>query len=171
MAMVIRYYGDDGKPIYVWPAPNSGKTTAQIVAQAVPVGKAWSLIDSASIPVDPDEFRATLNPFARAFFEALKFFPAPGYLHMLDRYSQMIAGLRTTEPYNSLVVWNDRIVQIIRLHPDMDAFATIFEVPPEQVDLACQAAMLLERPGPSTANAADVMALLTSNGITPVVPT
>lgn len=171
MAEVLTYTGDDDKPAYVFRPPSSTETWLAIAARAVPPGKSWSLIDSAAIPVDPNARRAVLNPFARAFFEVLKFFPEAGFAHMLDRYTQTVAALRTSDPYHSLVVWDQRIVQIERLNPDMDAFATYFGKTPELVDLICEAALLLEGPGTTEAKVTALISLLVANGVTPVVPT
>lgn len=100
-------------------------------------------------PLTPEEQleleMETWTPYIRAFVAALKMFPAPGYLHMLDQLMQVIEGKRLQDPYDDLVLWFDKVTIVIRVHPDMEYFRAAFEIPVPLFNLLFITAMALER--------------------------
>jgi hypothetical protein len=166
MGLVIVYYDALSVRQIVRPAPDWPSSMAALAVLTVPAGTPYEVVDESTIAPSPEELkaerRAALTPYSRAFFEAMKYFPglAEGDLHLLDSYTKAIALARTADPYGSLVVWNDRIVQIIRLHPDMDVFAEQFSVSADMVDLICEVAMAIEGPLSPEAKGAAIAALL-----------
>jgi hypothetical protein len=111
----------------------------------------YEVIDGALVPrviTPPDPLmleRAAMQPLVRAWRAALKLLPATGYLHLLDRVTQLVEGARAVDPYNDLVVWADGVTQIVRLHPDMDDFGALVGQSPEQIDAICRLAMAIEQ--------------------------
>ena len=95
------------------------------------------------------EERRAMQPFRRAFMAAMRMTPAPGDLskvfpHMLAAYDAAVAEERRADPYAPLVIWHDNVVQMLRLHPDMGAFAKRFGVSDEALDDLFRLAMQIE---------------------------
>lgn len=127
------------------------------VPPTVPAGKrarwvsnAWTLVTAPpSVPAPPpltaedllNLQRESWQPYARAFFKALTYFPFPTFLHMLDAYSQTVAALG---PYDDLKIWDQRVTIVLRAHPDMEAFRLAFSLTPEQLDLIFIVAVMIE---------------------------
>ena len=93
--------------------------------------------------------RQAMRPFRRAFMAAMSRSPAPGALaasfpHMLAAYDAAVAQERLADPYAPLVIWHDNVVQMIRLHPDMGAFAARFGVSDEALDGLFRLALRIE---------------------------
>lgn len=88
--------------------------------------------------------RQEMNPYKRAFFEAMRRTPWPDAPHMLAAFDAAVAAARAQDPYGPLVMWADNVTQIIRLHPDMAAFAAAFGVTAEQLDALCLLAVRIE---------------------------
>jgi hypothetical protein len=116
-------------------------------------GTAWELVKAPAGAPTPPELspeeqlaleREAMQPYARAFFAALAFFPAPGFLHMLDQYTQQVAAAREANAYDPLVIWDQRVTIVLRAHPDMEAFRLAFNLDPLLLDLIFRAAILLE---------------------------
>lgn len=112
-------WGVDGVPVLIAPAT---PTAAELLAAE----------------------RAGMNPFHTAFRFAMKQTPATGYAHLLDRVTQAVAAARAADPFSDLVIWADSVTQIVRLHPDMTYFATLFDLTPEGLDDLCRLAMQIE---------------------------
>jgi hypothetical protein len=95
-----------------------------------------------------DERRA-MRPFRRGLMAAMAQTPAPGDLskafpHMLAAYDAAGAEERRADAYASLVIWHDNVVQMVRLHPDMGAFAKRFGVSDEALDDLFRLALRIE---------------------------
>jgi hypothetical protein len=88
--------------------------------------------------------RAQMNPFAAAFWQAMKQVPAPGFDHLLDRVEQTIAAARAVDPYAGVVLWADKVTQVVRLHPDMDAFRVQFGASETELDDLFRLALQIE---------------------------
>jgi hypothetical protein len=93
--------------------------------------------------------RQAMQPFRRAFMAAMAQTPAPGALsqafpHMLAAYDAQIAAARAKDPYDPLVIWHDNVVQMVRLHPDMGAFAQQFGVSDAALDDLFRLALQIE---------------------------
>lgn len=95
--------------------------------------------------IDLRAFRASLNPYRRAFREAMFRTPFPNAPHMLAAFDAAVAAARAQDPYSPLVKWADDVTQIIRLHPDMDAFGAAFGLSTPDLDALCQLAMDIEK--------------------------
>jgi hypothetical protein len=92
--------------------------------------------------------RAQMKPFRTAFTFAMKATPATGYAHLLDRVTQTVEAARALDPFADIVIWSDRVTQIVRTHSDMDAFAALFDLSPEEVDDLCRLALQIEAGAP-----------------------
>lgn len=88
--------------------------------------------------------RAQMNPFAAAFWQAMKQVPAPGFDHLLDRVEQTIAAARAVDPYAGIVLWADKVTQVVRAHPDMEAFRTQFGASETELDDLFRLALQIE---------------------------
>jgi hypothetical protein len=88
--------------------------------------------------------RAGMVPFYTAFRLAMKQTPATGFAHLLDRVTQAVAAARVADPFSDIVIWSDSVTQIVRTHPDMTAFAALFDLTPEALDDLCRLAMQIE---------------------------
>ena len=93
--------------------------------------------------------RQAMRPFRRAFREAMSRTPAPGDLsktfpHMLAAFDAAVAEERRADPYAPLVKWHDDVTQMVRLHPDMGAFAERFGVSDEALDDLFRLALRIE---------------------------
>jgi hypothetical protein len=134
--------------------PAGAKTTAppafEAGFRAKWVSGAWTVVpaeDGAPVPDDLTEEeeleleREGMQPYARAFFAALKLFPAPGYAHMLDAYTQVVNQLG---PYDDLHIWDQRVTIVLRAHPDMEAFRLAFSLDPLVLDLIFRVAIAIE---------------------------
>ncbi|PZQ99934.1 MAG: hypothetical protein DI533_04710 [Cereibacter sphaeroides] len=163
MALVITYL-DGQQTVVVRPSPEWTQSLSALAERIGLLPGTFQIVDEATVePTEEDLLRArrsTLNPFARAFFEGLKYFPAEGFLHTLDRYTNAVALLRQSDPYHPLVVWDQRIVQIIRLNPDMDVFAASFGVSPLVVDAMCEVGLVLESDMTPEGKGAAIQAIL-----------
>jgi hypothetical protein len=89
--------------------------------------------------------RAQMNPFAAAFWQAMKQVPATGFAHLLDRVEQTVAAARAVDPYAGIVLWADKVTQVVRLHPDMDAFRVQFGASEAELDDLFRLALQIER--------------------------
>ncbi|MEM8974625.1 MAG: hypothetical protein AAGD43_21415 [Pseudomonadota bacterium] len=96
--------------------------------------------------------RTTMVPFIAAFDLAQALVSAPDglSLHLLDQVTTTIAGAREFTPYAPLVIWADRVTQIIRSHPDMATYAATFGLSELQVDALCRIAMEIDGENKST---------------------
>lgn len=118
------------------------------------------------VEVQPDPLqmlqaeRAGMRVFMRAFTDALKLVPAVGYLHLLDKATQIIAAATGADPYNDLKSWRDTVTEVIRMHPDMGALEAAFGVSPLQIDQIFRIAMAIEQIAP----AADIQQLVADYG-------
>jgi hypothetical protein len=88
--------------------------------------------------------RAQMNPFAAAFWQAMKQVPATGFAHLLDRVEQTIAAARAVDPYAGIVLWADKVTQVVRAHPDMDAFRVQFGASETELDDLFRLALQIE---------------------------
>lgn len=112
------------------------------------------ILDDAPVDVAPaapltqDEIlereRDTMRPYAKAFFDALELFPSPGYLHMLDRYTQTVEAVRVANKYADIVRWDQRVTIVMRSHPDIETFRESFGIPPPLLDLIFRTAVFLD---------------------------
>lgn len=125
------------------------------------VNGAWALVDATTQPppgLTPEEElaieREGMQPYARAFFAALKLFPADGFAHMLDAYTQVVSQLG---PYDDLRIWDQRVTIVLRAHPDMETFRVSFGLTPEELDTIFRVAIAIE----AGASEAEILALLT----------
>jgi hypothetical protein len=116
-------------------------------------GTAWEQVTvnpgtPAPPPMTPEEElaleRETWAPWKRAFCAALKMFPYPPALHMLDGLMAALAARRAADPYDDLVLWFDTVTIVLRTHPDMEAFRLAFSIPEPVFDLIFLAAIRLE---------------------------
>ncbi len=89
--------------------------------------------------------RAQMNPFAAAFWQAMKQVPATGFAHLLDRVEQTVAAARAVDPYAGIVLWADKVTQVVRAHPDMDAFRVQFGASETELDDLFRLALQIER--------------------------
>ncbi len=89
--------------------------------------------------------RAQMNPFAAAFWQAMKQVPAVGFEHLLDRVEQTVAAARAVDPYADIVIWFDRVTQVLRLHPEMEAFRVQFGASETELDDLFRLALQIER--------------------------
>jgi hypothetical protein len=100
-------------------------------------------------PATPEQIlaaeRAQMNPFAAAFWQAMRQVPATGFAHLLDRVEQTIADARAVDPYAGIVLWADKVTQVVRLHPDMDAFRVQFGASETELDDLFRLALQIER--------------------------
>jgi hypothetical protein len=100
-------------------------------------------------PATPEQIlaaeRAQMNPFAAAFWQAMKQVPATGFAHLLDRVEQTVAAARAVDPYAGIVLWADKVTQVVRLHPDMDAFRVQFGASEAELDDLFRLALQIER--------------------------
>jgi hypothetical protein len=106
--------------------------------------------DAPSFPVPTPEQalaaeRAQMNPFAAAFWQAMKQVPAVGFEHLLDRVEQTVAAARAVDPYADIVIWFDRVTQVLRLHPEMEAFRVQFGASEAELDDLFRLALQIER--------------------------
>lgn len=126
------------------------------------VAGVWTLVAAApAIPTPPAlspaevlaREREAMQPYARAFFAALALLPMPGFLHMLDAYTQHVASL---PPYDPLRIWDQRVTIILRTHPDMEAFGAAFGLTDTALDQIFRVAIAIE----NGAGPAEIAALL-----------
>lgn len=100
------------------------------------------------MPPDPAEVlaaeRAGMVPYYTAFRFAMKQTPAPGFDHLLDKVMQTVAAARAQDPFGDIVIWSDSVTQVVRLHPDMEAFRVLFGLTPEALDDLFRLAMQIE---------------------------
>lgn len=107
-------------------------------------------IDAAHIDPTPSPAevlaaeRAGMTPYKRAFFEAMRRTPI-GQTHMLAAFMAEVETARALDPFAPLVMWRDHVTQIVRTHPDMDAFGAAFSMTPEALDDLCRLALAIER--------------------------
>lgn len=105
---------------------------------------------SVGPPVVPDPAaalaaeRATMMPFYTAFRFAMRQTPAAGFDHLLDRVMQTVAAARAQDPFSDIVIWSESVTQVVRLHPDMEAFRVLFGLTPEALDDLFRLAMQIE---------------------------
>ena len=88
--------------------------------------------------------RARMRVFRLAFTLALRALPAPApyegtMLAVLD------AVVAQADPYSDLPIWWTNVTEMIRTHPNMDAFAAEFGLDAETVDNLFRLAIALER--------------------------
>lgn len=109
---------------------------------------AWSNGGPTPPPLSPEDAlaleREGWRPYIRAFRAALKMFPAPGKLHMLDAVTQQVAAAKALDPYDDQVIWFETVTIVLRVHPDMEAFRVAFGLTPETLDLVFRAAVRLD---------------------------
>lgn len=91
--------------------------------------------------------RVAMNPFYTAFRFAMKATPAAGYDHLLHKVTSSVAAARAQDPFSDIVIWNDSVTQIIRLHPDMEVFRTLAGLTEIQLDNLCRLALQIEAGG------------------------
>jgi hypothetical protein len=111
-------------------------------AQTAGAGKPFEPVPTAAELLAAE--RAAMNPFYTAFRFAMKQTPAATHPHLLARVTQTVAAARAQDPFSDLVIWADSVTQIVRTHPDMTAFATLFDLTPEALDDLCRLAMQIE---------------------------
>jgi hypothetical protein len=75
----------------------------------------------------------------------MKQVPATGFAHLLDRVEQTVADSRAVDPYAGIVLWADKVTQVVRLHPDMDAFRVQFGASEAELDDLFRLALQIER--------------------------
>jgi hypothetical protein len=145
------------------------------VPPAIPSGQrarwvagAWTLVPAAPEiptppPLTPEEelqlARESWQPYAKAFFDALEYFPADGFLHLLDKYTQAVEARRLADPYDPLVRWDQRVTIVLRVHPDMDYLVGEFDITPEQLDVIFIVAVMIENGATPAAIAAFLASL------------
>ena len=88
--------------------------------------------------------RAQMNPYAAAFWQAMKQVPAVGFEHLLDRVEKTVAAARAVDPYADIVIWFDRVTQVLRLHPEMEAFRVQFGASETELDDLFRRALQIE---------------------------
>jgi hypothetical protein len=88
--------------------------------------------------------RAQMNPYAAAFWQAMKQVRAPGFMHLLDRVEQAVTAARADDPYADIVIWFDRVTQVLRLHPEMEAFRVQFGASETELDDLFRLALQIE---------------------------
>ncbi len=88
--------------------------------------------------------RAGMMPFYTAFRFAMKQTPAAGFAHLLDKVTQTVAAARAQDPFADIVIWSDSVTQVVRLHPDMEAFRVLFGLSPAALDDLFRLAMQIE---------------------------
>ena len=111
------------------------------------------------IEIDPTPVlmreRATLSPHRRAFFHVLAQVPV-GNGSLLSALRAYVEATRETDPEADAVIWFDNVFQIVRAHPDMDAFGAVLsaelgvplEVVPGVLDALCRAGMAVDALAP-----------------------
>jgi hypothetical protein len=88
--------------------------------------------------------RAQMNPFAAAFWQAMKQVPAAGFSHLLDRVDQTVVAARAVAPYADIVLWSDKVTQVVRLHPEMETFRVQFGASETELDDLFRLALQIE---------------------------
>jgi hypothetical protein len=88
--------------------------------------------------------RAQMNPYAAAFWQAMKQVPALGFVHLLDRVEHTVTAARAVDPYADIVIWFDRVTQVLRLHPEMEAFRVQFGATETELDDLFRRALQIE---------------------------
>ena len=130
-----------------WSIPNDpGNRFWQMVQQAIADG-APVTVEQPPAPTAEELLaaeRAQMNPYAAAFWQAMKQVPAPGFIHLLDRVEQTVAAARAVDPYADIVIWFDRVTQVLRLHPDMEAFRVQFGARETELDDLFRLALQIE---------------------------
>lgn len=96
---------------------------------------------------DLSAWRATLQPYRRAFFAAMTRMPSPmpGHANMRRWVQAQVDGLRAVDPDHPLVGWFDDVAQPIRLHPDVAGIAAVFGLSEAAIDRLFAVAVLIER--------------------------
>lgn len=88
--------------------------------------------------------RAAMTPFAAAFWFALKERPSAGYASLLERVRLTVEAAKAIDPDSAIVIWFQKVQQIVRTHPDMTAFRGLFDLEEEDLDDLCRRALQLE---------------------------
>lgn len=88
----------------------------------LPVGGSLTAPVKTAAELLQEEREQAMNPFTTAFRLALRSINWPGHTHMLEGVRNLIEAQRAQDPDNDLVVWWDTVTQLIRVHPNIDAF-------------------------------------------------
>jgi hypothetical protein len=119
-----------------WSIPNDpGNRFWQMVQQAIADG-APVTVEQPPAPTAEELLaaeRAQMNPYA-----------APGFIHLLDRVEKTVTAARAVDPYADIVIWFDRVTQVLRLHPDMEAFRVQFGARETELDDLFRLALQIE---------------------------
>ncbi len=121
-----------------------------VKASANTAEAAIAAVEEAADPPAPSQealtmiSRAGMNPYRRAFREAMFRTPFPNAPHMLAAFDAAVEAARAQNPYSSLVKWADDVTQIIRLHPDMETFGAAFGLTATDLDALCALAVDIE---------------------------
>ncbi|MEM6650981.1 MAG: hypothetical protein AAF582_00180 [Pseudomonadota bacterium] len=131
------------------------------VSFADPENPVQSVLPATEMPVITAEMllaqeRAGMVPHIRAFEAAMELVPAPidGPEHLLEYITDAVDLVRLGNRFHPVVIWHNRVQQIIRNHPDMAQFSVFaYQTSPAsdtseqatlKTDALCRLAMAIE---------------------------